>query len=252
MTDVGPPIAAVRRQRLRAETVADIKARAWASMRETGAAALSLRDVARQMGMAPSAMYRYFASRDELLTTLIVDAFDSLGEQVAREYERSGEKGLDAFETFMAVAHVYRRWALTHRAEWALIFSTSLPTYNGTPETSAAAYRSFSVLQSLTADSVAAGLLDIDRIEGMLSEQLRQGLGVWADMSSQDVPVGALAGSMWCYCLLNGVISLDLNGHLPPPMLGNEAFFDSALRAMLTSLAPAAPRPARKGRPGEP
>ena len=229
-----------RRQRLRSETVADIKARAWESMRETGAAALSLRDIARQMGMAPSAMYRYFASRDDLLTTLIVDAFDSLGEMVAAEYARSTEQGLDAFETFMAVAHVYRRWAMGHRAQWALIFSTSLPSYNGTPETTAAAFRSFSVLQRLTADSVAADLLDIERIEGLLGEKLHDSLEQWSVMSGQDVPVGALAGSMWCYCLLNGVISLDLNGHLPPPMLDNEAFFDSAMRAMLTYLSPAA------------
>ena len=232
-----------RRQRLRAETVADIKVRAWESMRETGAAALSLRDVARQMGMAPSAMYRYFASRDELLTTLVVDAFDSLGELVAAEYETSTGQGLDAFETFMSVAHGYRRWALAHRAQWALIFSTSLPDYNGTPETTAAAFRSFAVLQRLTADAVAAGVLDIDRIEALLGRGLHEGLAQWSVMSGQDVPVGALAGSMWCYCLLNGVISLDLNGHLPPPMLGNEAFFDSAMRAMLTYLSRASAEP---------
>lgn len=232
-----------RRQRLRAETVADIKARAWESMRETGAAALSLRDVARQMGMAPSAMYRYFASRDELLTTLVVDAFDSLGELVAAEYERSAGQGLDAFETFMAVAHGYRRWALTHRAQWALIFSTSLPSYNGTPETTAAAFRSFGVLQRLTADAVAADVLDIERIEAVLGPELHANLAQWSVISGQDVPVGALAGSIWCYCLLNGVISLDLNGHLPPPMLGNAAFFDSAMRAMLTYLSRAGTEP---------
>lgn len=227
-----------RRRRVRTETEAQIKALAWEAMRESGTAALSLRDVARQMGMAPSAMYRYFASRDELLTALIVDAFESLGREVAAEYDVSRSRDLDTIEVFMAVAHCYRRWAMAHRAEWALIFSTSLPSYNGTPETTAAAQGSFAVLQRLTADAVDAGVLDVARIEATLSDELRGGLKQWAQMSGQHVPLGALAGSMWCYSVLHGAISLDLNGHLPPPMLDNAAFFDSALRAMLSHLAP--------------
>jgi AcrR family transcriptional regulator len=227
-----------RRRRLRAETDAEIKALAWEAMREQGSAGLSLREVARRMGMAPSAMYRYFASRDDLLTALIVDAFASLGHEVTAGYESSTAAGLDPVEAFMAVAHCYRRWALSHRAEWALIFSTSLPSYNGTPETTAAAQGSFAVLQRLTADAVAAGVLDVERIEASMSDELRSGLERWSQMSGQQVPLGALAGSLWCYSLLHGVISLDLNGHLPPPMLDNGAFFDSALRTTLASLGP--------------
>jgi AcrR family transcriptional regulator len=226
-----------RRRRLRAETDAEIKALAWEAMREQGSAGLSLREVARTMGMAPSAMYRYFASRDDLLTALIVDAFASLGHEVTAGYASSTAAGLGPVEAFMAVAHCYRRWALDHRAEWALIFSTSLPSYN---ETTAAAQSSFAVLQRLTADAVAAGVLDVERIEASMSDELRSGLERWSQMSGQQVPLGALAGSLWCYSVLHGAISLDLNGHLPPPLLDNGAFFDSALRATLSHLAPGA------------
>lgn len=229
--------AATRRQRRRDDTEAEIKELAWEAMRESGPTALSLRDVARQMGMAPSALYRYYPSRTELLEALVVDAFDSLGREVAATYERAGQQGLDALEAFMLIAHCYRDWARAHRAEYALIFSTSLPDYNGTPKTSSAAMRSFVVLQQLTADAVHADLIDLDRVDHLLSDQLRAGLQTMAD--ERNVPSAALAASMWCYTTMHGVIFLDLNNHLPPPMLSNEAFFESTVRAMLAQIAAA-------------
>ncbi|GAA2568059.1 TetR/AcrR family transcriptional regulator [Winogradskya consettensis] len=226
------------RHRRRAETEAEIKAHAWAAMRESGPAVLSLRHVAREMGMAPSALYRYFASRNDLLTALIVDAYESLGEQVNETYVRASATGQNAFEVFMAVAHTYRGWAMSHRTEWALIFSTSLPDYNGTPETYAAAGRSFGVLIQLTADAVAGGLIDVDRLDRTLDDDLRTSMRVWAEHTGQELPAGALAGSMWCYSVMHGAISLDLNGQFPPPMADSPALFDSALRAMLAQLTP--------------
>jgi AcrR family transcriptional regulator len=68
------------RQRVREAVRADIVAEARRQLAEVGAGALSLRSVARELGMASSAMYRYFPSRDDLLTTLIVEAYDALGE----------------------------------------------------------------------------------------------------------------------------------------------------------------------------
>ena len=70
---------ATARARARAELTNEIKATARRHLAEVGAPALSLRAVARELGMASSAVYRYFASRDELLTALIVDAFDAVG-----------------------------------------------------------------------------------------------------------------------------------------------------------------------------
>lgn len=227
--------AATRREQRRADTEAEIKELAWEAMRESGPTALSLRDVARQMGMAPSALYRYYPSRTELLEALVVDAFDSLGRKVAAAYERAGRQGLDALEAFVLIAHCYRAWALAHRAEYALIFSTTLPDYNGTPKTSSAALQSFSVLQRLTADAVRDGLIDLDRVDRLLPDQLRADLH---DMAHErDVPVASLAASMWCYTTMHGAISLDLNNHLPPPMLNNEAFFESTVRAMLAQIS---------------
>jgi AcrR family transcriptional regulator len=232
---------ATHRQRHRAETAAEIKSHAWAAMRESGPAVLSLRHIAREMGMAPSALYRYFASRNDLLTELIVDAFESIGEAVRAEYDRATASGLGAFEVFMAVAHTYRSWARSHRTEWALIFSTSLPDYNGTPRTTAAAERSFGVLTRITADGVAQGRFDVARLDSTMTDELRAVMRTWAEHTGQDLPAGTLAGSLWCYSLLYGAISLDLNGQFPPPMMDSPALFDGALRAMLAQLSPPDP-----------
>ncbi len=72
------------------------------------------------------------------------------------------------------------------------------------------------------------------------ARSLRDGLRGWAELTSQDVPPAALAAAMWTYATMHGVISLELNGHLPPPMVAGGAFFDSAIRAMLTRIGPAA------------
>ena len=232
MLDDGGP---TRRRQRRLDTETEIKELAWDAMRDAGPSALSLRDVARRMGMAPSALYRYYPSRTDLLEALVIDAFDSLGSEVTDAYARSTDAGLDAFEAFVAIAHRYRAWARAHRAEYALIFSTALPDYNGTQKTFDAARRSFAVLQTVTSDAVRTHLMDLERVDRMLSDGLRADL---TGMSrEQGVPVPSLAASWWCYTMMHGAISLDLNDQLPPPVQNNAAFFESAIRAMLAQIS---------------
>lgn len=226
---------ATRRALRRAETEAEIKALAWDALRESGPHGLSLRDVARQMGTAPSALYRYFPSRTELLEQLILDAFESIGEEVTAAYDRGTRAGADPFEIFVLIAHAYRTWAHSHRAEYALIFSTALAEHDDAHKTSAAALRSFSVLQRVTADAVAAEMFDLAGIERLLPAQLNRALQGMAD--EQGVPAASLVAGYWCYTAMHGAISLELNGHLPPPVLDTSAeYFESVIRAMLEQI----------------
>lgn len=232
------PNTATRRERLRAETVAEIKERAWALMAESGAETLSLREVARQMGMAPSALYRYFPSRNDLLTVLIVDAFDSLAEAVSTAYEGVQHDAIDPLEGFVVLCRGYRAWAMSHRVEWLLIFSSSIPDYNGTEETKAASVRVTDVLTRSLADAVAADRLDLERIDAEIDDTMRSALQEWADRDGAfGLPVAALAAALWCYAALHGALALDLNEHLPPALLGNEALFETSLRAVLDHIA---------------
>jgi AcrR family transcriptional regulator len=96
--------------------------------------ALSLRAVARDMGMVSSAIYRYFASRDELLTALIIDAYNDLGEAV-EEADGSAERRDAYLSRWFAVCHTVRRWAIAKPAEYALIYGSPIPGYQAPKDT---------------------------------------------------------------------------------------------------------------------
>ena len=98
------------RERARAEITAEITAEARRQLAVDGAAGLSLRAVARELGMVSSAIYRYVASRDELLTLLIIEAYDALGAAVERAVAASA--GEPAADRFVAAARAVRRWAV--------------------------------------------------------------------------------------------------------------------------------------------
>jgi AcrR family transcriptional regulator len=121
------------RARVRAEMTDEIKRVALEHLARDGSA-LSLRAVARDMGMVSSAIYRYFPSRDELLTALIIDAYNSMGEAV--EYADRDVERQDAYlSRWFAVCHAVRRWAVARPAEYALIYGSPIPGYKAPDET---------------------------------------------------------------------------------------------------------------------
>lgn len=99
------------RARARAELTREIKASARRQIAEVGASALSLRAVSRELGMVSSALYRYFPSRDALLTALIVDAFDAVG-AVAEEAESRVPTGAGFARRWVALGTAVREWAV--------------------------------------------------------------------------------------------------------------------------------------------
>src|SRR5258706_4772974 len=110
------------RARVRAGLVDEIKSIARRQLAEHGAAALSLRAVAREVGLVSSAVYRYFASRDELLTALILDAYNALGETA--EQADAARDPADLIGRFESVCHAVRAWALSHPHEYALTYGS--------------------------------------------------------------------------------------------------------------------------------
>src|SRR3984957_11293087 len=128
------------RARVRAEMIAEIKTIARRHL-ETDGADLSLRAVARDMGMVSSALYRYFASRDELLTALILDGYNSLGAAVeAADLAVAASTRLR--DRWLAVTTSVRSWALASPAEYALLYGSPVPGYAAPADTISAAVRS--------------------------------------------------------------------------------------------------------------
>src|SRR3954451_18911261 len=138
----------------RAALTEEIKATARRQVAEVGAPALSLRAVARELGMVSSAVYRYFPSRDELLTALIVDAFDAVGVAAEEAIERQPNRVLPRW---MATARAIRQWALDNQHDYALGDGSPVPGYRPPWDTVTPAARVSLVALKIVADGVASG-----------------------------------------------------------------------------------------------
>lgn len=153
-----------RRDRYRLATTEEIKHLARRQLAERGPGALSLRTIAREMGVVSSALYRYFASHDDLINALCVDAYSSMADAVTDA--RDAQLRDDATRRWWAICHRYRRWSLDERVDFTLIHGTPVPGYEAPADvTGPAAGRFTGVLLGVFADAVAAGAADPDRTE---------------------------------------------------------------------------------------
>ncbi|OEV23769.1 TetR family transcriptional regulator, partial [Streptomyces nanshensis] len=149
------------RQRARGEITEAIKEEARRQLAEQGASRLSLRAVARELGVASSALYRYFPSRDELLTALIMDAYDALGaaaEEALAEAESAGDSHLVRWR---AVCRAVRGWSLAHPHEYALLYGSPVPGYAAPSATIRPASRAALALLTVLSDAYAVGALRV-------------------------------------------------------------------------------------------
>jgi AcrR family transcriptional regulator len=142
------------RERARAELTREIKEEARRQVAAEGAQRLSLRAVARELGMVSSAVYRYFPSRDSLLTALIIDAYDALGAAV--ESADSGQPRSDLRGRWRAICHSVRDWAVARPHEYALIYGSPVPGYRAPQDTIAPASRAGLMLGHLLTDAWAS------------------------------------------------------------------------------------------------
>ncbi|TCP41124.1 TetR family transcriptional regulator [Tamaricihabitans halophyticus] len=198
------------RERARAELTEEIKNEARRQLRIEGPAALSLRAVARELGMVSSALYRYFRNRDELLTALITDAYRALG--AAAEQAVATVPAEDHRDRWRACWHAARDWAVAHPHEYALIYGSPVPGYHAPGDTIAAARRLVLVLLGVLRDGHAAGRLrPLARVKlpGGLAGQLDALIAEFAPELSRELFARLL--SAWTQ--LFGAISFELFGH---------------------------------------
>jgi AcrR family transcriptional regulator len=197
------------RERARAELIAEITDTARAHLGEHGAAGLSLRAVSRDLGMASSALYRYFPSRDALLTTLIIDAYTALSD--ACDAAHAEVDPSDLLGRWRAIAHAVREWARGHPHDYALIYGSPVPGYAAPTDTIDPATRVAGLLMALLDDVEAAGGRDQRRgipIPDGLAEQvdaLRATAGI-------NVGRARLLDGIGAWVLLFGMVNFELFG----------------------------------------
>lgn len=195
---------------------------------DVGPAALSLRAVARDLNMASSAVYRYFSSRDELLTALISIAYDELG-AAAESADNGLPRREDLEARWLAFAHAVRTWALAHPHDYALIYGSPVPGYGAPQSTIEPAGRVVRVLITILTDIQAAGRTPepapVSRPGHRALAGFRQFVG---EPITDDLAIRGLAA--WGGLL--GAISLELFGHLVGAIEDHDAYFDQLARRL--------------------
>lgn len=215
----------------RSDSIAEIKRLARTQMAEHGPAQLSLRAVARDLGVVSSAVYRYFSSRDDLLTALLVDSYDALGAFV--EDAERGVRRSDFTGRWRAIANSMRRWALDHPADYALLFGTPVPGYAAPQDTIGPASRYTTVMLRLLADINAAGV----RHRARLPRVLRDDLARLPALTGLQIEESSLVAGMAMWAAVHGAINLELFGHLHNVVERTDEWFDAIVVAESRHLA---------------
>lgn len=211
-----------RRDRVRAETTAEIKQTARRILVAQGPDAVTLRAIAREMGMTAPALYRYFGSHEELIQHVVGDIFTEIGAGIVDAIDSAGD-GMT--EKMVAACREFRRWALNHKDEFALLFGVPVPGLDDgrfdiaeqcALEFAGTFYVLFLELWNATRFPVPADA-DIDPV-------LRRQLGRFGEKLGTNAPDGAILVFLRCWTLLYGALSMEVFGHLgfalddPAPM----------------------------------
>jgi len=215
------------RARARLELTAEIKAEARRQLAADGAAALSLRAVARDLGMASSAIYRYFPSRDDLLTALIIDAYDDLGAAV--EEREATVRRSDLRGRWRAIGHGTRDWALAHPHEYSLIYGTPVPGYAAPSDTIGPASRVSVVLVGILIDLTAAGQAPAaPPLDPAVSASIAPLHDFAGGLVSEDLMLRGLAA----WSGLFGTVTFELFGQFHNVVEADREYFDVAAREL--------------------
>ncbi|WEV24327.1 TetR/AcrR family transcriptional regulator [Streptomyces sp. 71268] len=208
------------RERYRAQVRTEIKERAWEQIATTGASALSLNAIAKQMGMSGPALYRYFANRDDLITALIRDAYRSLADACRLATEAGHGPDL------AALAHALRDWALADPQRYFLVYGTPVPGYHAPEDTTAITREIMTLMLDACAALPASG--PASPFDAHLADH-REWTG------DHPAPPAALHRALSFWTRLHGLLSLELAGHFAGMDFDPAEMFAAELDALLAN-----------------
>jgi AcrR family transcriptional regulator len=279
------------RERARIEVTAAIKEEARRQLAAKGAAQLSLRAVARELGMASSALYRYFPSRDDLLTALIIDAYDAIGAAAEEALIATGEAAPDRpaadtsvtdgaatdgpaaspeaaagksagrsaahrgdpVDRWVAVCRAARDWAVAHPHEYALIYGSPVPGYAAPEATVGPGSRVALALVTVARDAQAAGLLGAPQGRP-LARPVRADAARLAAEIAPDLPIPVIAALVAAWAQVFGIVNFDVFGQFTGIFEARGPFFEQAAAALAAQvgLLPGDRVPVADSRPQRP
>lgn len=245
-----------RRDRVRAATTQEILQTARKLLVEQGAAAISLRAIAREMGMTAPALYRYFGSHEELLRHVVGDIFTDLATHVKAAIDAAADAadGPLSQEDLLAAKLIagcreFRAWALEHRAEFDMILGSPLPSLNMMQQSDPVlqcGYQFGGVFLDLFGNLYRRRPFSIPA-DDEIDPSLRSQIARYRELVGTDLPLGALVTFLRCWVLLYGMVALEVGRHLQFALDDASPMFE----LMLSDMAPMVglEYPARQGQP---
>jgi AcrR family transcriptional regulator len=227
--------APTRRERLRTSTASEIKDGARRLLVAGGPEAVSLRAIARDMGMTAPAIYRYFPGLDALVMALTADLFDELRGEVEAARDRAGD---DPLAQILAMARAFRGWSVGHPAEFGLMFGTPVPGVASFEELCHDENHPGALFGRPFVDA----FLTLARRRPLRTppvELLTQRLGPALEplrASHGDLPVEVAWAFLSGWTRLNGMVAMEVNNHLGWAVTDAEALFELELIAFAQQL----------------
>lgn len=221
--------AQTARQRAREEITGEILAAARARLDGAGPGELSLRAVARDVGMVSSAVYRYFPSRDDLLTALLIAAYDDLGQAAEKADDAVADRG-DAEARWLATCRAVRQWAVGHPHDYALLYGSPVAGYAAPKDTVTPATRVIVRLATIvmasiptTGHATTSGLPPFDDAVRGAAEAMAS----FGGPAPGDAPTEVVGRTLMAWSTIFGTISFELWGHLVGSVSDHETYFDA-------------------------
>jgi AcrR family transcriptional regulator len=232
--------AKTARQRAREEITEEILAAARVRLTQAGPGELSLRAVARDVGMVSSAVYRYFASRDELLTALLIEAYNAIG-AAAEDAEGAVEDRTDFLARWTACCRGIREWSVAHPGDYALLYGSPVPGYAAPQDTVAPATRVILVIIGIIVDAHNAGAATLPApaaAPGGLEATIADAIAFLRDQGVTDERLDAEVGihTLIAWTTIFGTISFELFGHLVGSVSDYDAYFDQVVVRLAAEL----------------
>ena len=223
-------MAQTRREKLRDATREEIMSTAWKQIGEVGASGLSLRGIAREMGMTAPGLYRYYKDRDALVTALLMDAFGSFTS--ALETGCGTRKADDHAGRFRMMCKSYFQWAVQNPQHYMLLFGTPIQGYFFAEELGPVARRSFLVLQGVIGEAFKAGKVKGEVAALKLPTSLKSHYEALGKLGMPYTGVVTqLALSAWS--MIHGMTSLFLYNYLAGFLQDNvDAFVEFEIKKM--------------------
>lgn len=226
-----------RREQQRETTLNEIKALARQQMDAHGAASISLRAIAKDLGLTPAAIYRYFRGYDALITTLIAEAYHAQAD--ALQAAADAQSPHDPAARLWAVMCTYRQWALDHPADFQLLYGNPIPGYDAPDDlTLPAAQRNFSIFVQILQDAHRAEKLNpvpeyqADRLPAPIVAHL-QAMG---ERDYPNTPILILYLVTMGWAKMHGLIMLELFQHTPPVIGDPAAFYEVEIALMMQQM----------------